>query len=67
MVTAKLALHQAMRDRDIDATGLAQRLGVADTAVERLLDLDDHSHVDQIAQALEALGLPSGTGVHMVA
>ena len=56
LVAAKLALYQAMRAERITRTALAQRLGVQENAVGRLLDLDHRSHIDQIDRALAALG-----------
>jgi antitoxin HicB len=56
LVAAKLALYQAMRAERITRTALAQRLGVQENAVRRLLDLDHRSHIDQIDRALAALG-----------
>jgi antitoxin HicB len=46
----------AMRAERITRTALAQRLGVQENAVRRLLDLDHRSHIDQIDRALAALG-----------
>jgi antitoxin HicB len=56
LVAAKLALYQAMRAQHITRTALAQRLGLQENAVRRLLDLDHRSHIDQIDRALAALG-----------
>ncbi len=49
---AKLALYQAMRDAGATNVALAKRLGVAENAVRRLLDLDHRSHIGQVAEAL---------------
>jgi len=56
LVAAKLALYQAMRAERITRTALAQRLGLQENAIRRLLDLDHRSHIDQIDRALAALG-----------
>jgi antitoxin HicB len=55
-VAAKLALYEAMRAQDVSAADLAARLGLAETAVRRLLDLDHRSHIDQVEAALRCLG-----------
>ena len=56
MVTAKLALYEAMQETDVDDVALAKRLGTMRSTVRRLVDLDRRSHIDQIAEALDALG-----------
>lgn len=56
LVAAKLALYEAMRDQGVGVEGLAARLGVAEPAVRRLLDLDHRSHIDQVEAALRCLG-----------
>ena len=56
MITAKLALYEAMQENDVDEAALAKRLGTLRRTVRRLIDLDHRSHIDQIAEALDALG-----------
>ena len=56
LVAAKLALYEAMRAERVSPAVLAERLGVAEAAVRRLLDLDHRSHLDRIEVALRALG-----------
>jgi antitoxin HicB len=56
LVSAKLALYEAMRAQRITRTELARRLGLQENAVRRLLDLDHRSHIDQLDRALAALG-----------
>lgn len=56
LVSAKLALYEAMRAQRITRTDLARRLGLQENAVRRLLDLDHRSHIDQVDRALAALG-----------
>jgi antitoxin HicB len=56
LVSAKLALYEAMRGQRITRTELARRLGLQENAVRRLLDLDHRSHIDQVDRALAALG-----------
>ena len=56
LVAAKLALYQTMRARQTSNTTLARQLGVSVATVQRLLDLDHRSHIDQVAAALEVFG-----------
>ena len=56
LVAAKLALYEAMRTRGVAGEDLATRLGMAEPAVRRLLDLDHRSHIDQVEAALRCLG-----------
>jgi antitoxin HicB len=56
LVSAKLALYEAMRAQRITRTELARRLGLQENAIRRLLDLDHRSHIDQLDRALAALG-----------
>ena len=56
LVAAKLALHAAMRERDMTAAALADRLGLDEPAVRRLLDPDRRSPIGRIEQALRVVG-----------
>jgi antitoxin HicB len=56
LVAAKLALYEAMREKGITNMALAQKLGVTETVVRRLLDLDHRSHIGQVEKALALLG-----------
>jgi antitoxin HicB len=56
LVTAKLALYEAMRTGNVTNVELARRLGISEGAVRRLVDLDHRSHIGQIETALAALG-----------
>lgn len=56
LVATKLALYQAMRAAKTTNVALAKRLGVAENAVRRLLDLDHRSHIGQIEAALAVFG-----------
>ena len=56
LVTAKLALYEAMRGENVGQTELAQRLGLSETAVRRLLALGHRSHIGQVDRALAVLG-----------
>jgi antitoxin HicB len=56
LVAAKLALYEAMREEEVSNVALAERLGVSEGAVRRLLDLDHRSHIDRVEAALRVLG-----------
>ena len=56
LVVAKLALHSAMREKEVTDTDLAAQLGVTEAVVRRLLDLDHRSHIGQVEKALALLG-----------
>lgn len=53
----KLLLHRAMLDGGIRKAELGRRLGVHQPQIDRLLDLDHDSRIDQIEAALKACGL----------
>ena len=67
LLTAKAALHNAMLERDMTKVALADKLGVSDTVVHRLLDVYHRSHIGQVESALEALGYHLWTSVAKVA
>jgi antitoxin HicB len=52
---AKVALYQALRARGIRKAELARRLGCQKSQVERLLDLNHASRLDQIEAAFRVL------------
>ncbi len=52
----KLAVHQAMREQGVRKRELARRLGWHAPQVDRLLDLNHASRLDQVEAALAALG-----------
>lgn len=56
LVALKLSIYQAMRDQGLSQADLAKRLGRDARQVRRLLDLDHHSRLDQLSDALKALG-----------
>ena len=56
LASAKLAIYQAMRDRDVSQVELARRIGCDPKDVRRLLDLMHHSRLDRLDAALAALG-----------
>ena len=56
LAAAKTALYCAMSAKGIGNTALAERLGVTEAAVRRLIDLDHRSHIGQVEAGLRALG-----------
>jgi antitoxin HicB len=56
LTEAKVALYTAMRARGVRKAELARRLGWQKSQVDRLLDLNHASRLDQVEQALGALG-----------
>ena len=56
LVAAKCALYQALHARKLSPGAFAAELGVAETAVRRLLDLDHRSHIGEVEAALARLG-----------
>ena len=56
LVAAKLALYEAMREKGLSQVALAERLGVSEAVVRRLLDLDHRSHIGEVEKALALLG-----------
>ena len=56
IVAAKLALYTAMRDQGITNVALADRLGLQENAVRRLLDPGHRSHITSVEKALRFLG-----------
>ena len=56
IVAAKLALYTAMRKQGITADDLADRLGLSEDAVRKVLDPDYGSHLTQVEKALRAVG-----------
>ena len=53
---AKVALYSAMRAAGVRKADLARRLGWQKSQVDRLLDLNHASRLEQIEQALQVLG-----------
>jgi antitoxin HicB len=56
LVAAKLALYQAMLETGTRKSDLARRLHVHPPQIDRLLDLDHDSRLDQIENAARAMG-----------
>ena len=56
LTAAKVLLYRAMREAGVRKADLARRLGWQGPQVDRLLDVGHASRLDQIEQALAALG-----------
>jgi antitoxin HicB len=56
MVAAKLALYSAMLEQGVTNAALAERTGMPEARVRRLLDLDHRSDLAEIEIALAELG-----------
>jgi antitoxin HicB len=56
LVAAKLALYEAMRTAKVTNMEMGRRLGISESAVRRLLDLDHRSHIAHVEAALATLG-----------
>ena len=56
LVAAKLVLHSAMREQGMTKTALADRLGLSESIVHRLLNPDRRSHISQIEKVLRVVG-----------
>ncbi len=56
LIAAKLAIYQAMRAKKLTQRELARRMGADPKIVQRLLDLDHRSRIDQLEAALRTLG-----------
>lgn len=56
LMIAKLDLLSAMAAQKISGAELARRLEITDTAVRRILDFNHRSHIDQVEDALTAIG-----------
>jgi antitoxin HicB len=56
LTVAKVGLYQAMRDAGIGKAELGRRLGWHGPQIDRLLNLGHRSKIEQIDQALRAVG-----------
>ena len=56
LAAAKLALYQAMREQGLSKVTLAQKLGVQENEVRRMLDLDHQTRIGSLENALRHLG-----------
>ena len=57
LTSAKLALAFAMSEANMSNVALAERLGVNEKTIRRLLDLDHVSRIDRVESALAYFGL----------
>ena len=57
LTAVKVMLYQGMRDQGIGKAELARRLGWHLPQVDRVLDVNHHSRLDQMDAALGAIGL----------
>ena len=55
-IAPKIALVQAMRERNLSNTALARELNITETVVRRMLDPKQKSKPDQYTRALLAMG-----------
>jgi antitoxin HicB len=55
-IAGKLALYLAMKERGINNSALARRLGVRETVVRRMLDPEHETKSEKLQAALDALG-----------
>ncbi|MDN5850991.1 MAG: type II toxin-antitoxin system HicB family antitoxin [Nitrococcus sp.] len=56
LTAAKLALYSAMREQGVSNVALAERLGVTETVVRRLVHPDHQSKIERVERALAQLG-----------
>ena len=56
IVGAKLALYSATREQNLTNVALADRLGLQENAVRRLLDPGHRSHITSVEKALAVVG-----------
>jgi len=67
LIAAKLALYEAMLEAGLSRSGLARKLGIAETAAARLLALHHRSHIGEVERALATLGKRLEVSVRNVA
>ena len=53
---AKATLYTAFMESGMRKADLARRLGIPKTTIDRLFDLDRHTHLDQIEAAFAVMG-----------
>ena len=56
VMTGKLALYSAMRSQNITKSELARRLGIRQSAIQKLIDPDSQSRIGHLQAALDAVG-----------
>lgn len=67
LTTAKVLLYNAMLHARVSKSQLAKKIGCHAPQIERILDLNHASKVDQIERALAALGLCLSVGIEKAA
>lgn len=65
--SAKLALYQAMREHGLNKVTLANKLGVQEGEVRRMLDLDHQTKIGTLEKALWQLGKQMASEVRKAA
>lgn len=55
-VAAKVAFVRAFKDSGLSRVALAQRMGVGETEIRRMLDPDHHTKLDRMDEGLRHLG-----------
>lgn len=56
LISVKVLLYQGMREQGVGKAELARRLGWHMPQVDRVLDVEHHSRLDQMDAALRAIG-----------
>ena len=67
LVSAKVALYQALRESGLSNVQLARRLGVTETIARRLVDPTHASRIEKLDEALAVLGKSLDVTVRQVA
>jgi antitoxin HicB len=67
LLSAKLALYQAMREHGLNNVTLSKKLGKAENEVRRMLDLDHQTKIGALESALQQLGKQITTEVKLAA
>ena len=67
LASAKLALHQAMRERGLSNVALARELGLLEGEVRRMLDIDRQTKIRTIERAVRHMGLRMASEVRRAA
>ena len=67
LVSAKVALYQAMRESNLSNVQLARRIGVTEAVVRRLVDPTHASRIEKLDEALAVLGRSLDVTVRQVA
>ena len=56
LIAAQLNLYNAMRERGVTTTVLAERLNLPEADVKRLVSLDYRTSINEVVEALEVMG-----------